>query len=1335
MDIKSLWQKLDQISETSDIKSIPESQKKKPDADGDGVPDWADKKPGEDDKKSKMTEVLKGNQHKIDKNKNGKIDAQDFKMLKGKKVDESKDMMKVAADIETYARKHGGIDQEDMMKVAGMLKRGDTKDAEKYVMRLDSDPRDFLISKMGLDDLDEGIEQDDGFTLVHVSDGSKYDTEPHPNDVKHVMNGVKKYNGKLDGPSDKGSFFKFNSKNDADDFVSHVSKAPHRSVDADLVESTSQMEGMSRAAKGNEKYGKDGMKALAKAGRDGASEKKLDSIRDKHDNYKTLDEMFPGDKSYEKKFGNPLADLDSRHDKRQVAPGRTVYTRKIKDVPFDDQDSEDSQDISKRGRGRPRVGADSDTGEVKNWDTQTLSNWIIGNKPRNMKNFGKSTVHRLKEYMEIVERKTIVEGYISEGRMNELSQIVDDIINGHLDIYDIVSGKYLPTSDLEEFVQKVLTKSYQDTARELNSEDDEEIIGTMYNDIHDIMNNALSSEIDEQATLTPAHMASQSSAQTAPAQTATSTTTAQTATTQQNNSLPVLSQGKAVASAPTAQAVQAATPMVNDILNKKQALDKLGVTMPGLQESLSDTMNKFSGIVNRSRTRRNISESKDAKLVMEGTLEEIIAVHPHEHKMCQEGWGMDESLYEALCDYYYKEARIPRKVWHGAADELHKFVEDCYLQDTQPLMSESDHLDEMLPLIGAVAGGQLAGAAGMGTLGRVGASMAGRAVGNAIDGDDVSRESLQKDIRRNAMSNLVDELDESEEYANEAFSQDDFDKMALARGKRGRAARDNPKRDILMKKLSNSSRDAAKELEKLKMSHREVESRYMEDVNDKEIDYSTLEIDGIDYRDAPDFSDAYFSDGYYTDGTQLSDEDLDRLSDDGDLKYEYIEKKLYESKVNKINESSEFLLWDNKLSTLLSPYQPETISESAKIEKQMINESVGDLSTMLHFAGLKSVESVLEDIAATNYSPNKHEGESKEEKDPASIYQQADLPVKVEPTNVAPAMVMPNGMGMSHNPDPEDEVKAEVVEPMTNDEVLNELESDSDESADEDINFLKKMVNHGQSEVKVQSGEKSEIPASSIQRSINDSSSEEPVTEDDVEEGNEFSGELAKAKASGDKEFEVDGKKYPVKEEISMTGNGDNDEEQSEVSSDAVRDAGLAQGDANFFASENNPKMSECGDDMTMNNGNASDSVIGDLLSKLSQLMGDTQSSDQVIDVQIDQDDQDDKDYVDEVPAYDVDYMEEEQDMSSCNECGGAMNEGHQCSESLNEWANSPTGESEDEQFDTDMDFMTKVISGGLNNQKQDQTTLPSTRVVTKDESKEVDNTMGAMLRKLSGIN
>ena len=42
---------------------------------------------------------------------------------------------------------------------------------------------------------------------------------------------------------------------------------------------------MSRAGKGVMKYGKDGMKALAKAGRDGASDEKLDKLRDKYDKY------------------------------------------------------------------------------------------------------------------------------------------------------------------------------------------------------------------------------------------------------------------------------------------------------------------------------------------------------------------------------------------------------------------------------------------------------------------------------------------------------------------------------------------------------------------------------------------------------------------------------------------------------------------------------------------------------------------------------------------------------------------------------------------------------------------------------------------------------------------------------------------------------------------------------------------------------------------------------------------------------------------------------------------------------------------------------------------
>ena len=60
---------------------------------------------------------------------------------------------------------------------------------------------------------------------------------------------------------------------------------------------------------------------------------------------------------------------------------------------------------------------------------------------------------------------------------------------------------------------------------------------------------------------------------------------------------------------------------------------------------------------------------------------------------------------------------------------------------------------------------------------------------------------------------------------------------------------------------------------------------------------------------------------------------------------------------------------------------------------------------------------------------------------------------------------------------------------------------------------------------------------------IKDVEDEVLVGEAEVEEGNEFSGALAAAKASGAKEFEVDGKKYTVKEDINInvTANGEED--------------------------------------------------------------------------------------------------------------------------------------------------------------------------------------------------
>jgi len=59
----------------------------------------------------------------------------------------------------------------------------------------------------------------------------------------------------------------------------------------------------------------------------------------------------------------------------------------------------------------------------------------------------------------------------------------------------------------------------------------------------------------------------------------------------------------------------------------------------------------------------------------------------------------------------------------------------------------------------------------------------------------------------------------------------------------------------------------------------------------------------------------------------------------------------------------------------------------------------------------------------------------------------------------------------------------------------------------------------------------------------------------------------------------------------------------------------------------------------------------------------------------------------------------------------------HNEEEDLNEWANNAGGKGTDASFEEDIEFMTKVISGGLNKPKRDQTTLPHTAVkVVEDD-------------------
>jgi hypothetical protein len=74
------------------------------------------------------------------------------------------------------------------------------------------------------------------------------------------------------------------------------------------------------------------------------------------------------------------------------------------------------------------------------------------------------------------------------------------------------------------------------------------------------------------------------------------------------------------------------------------------------------------------------------------------------------------------------------------------------------------------------------------------------------------------------------------------------------------------------------------------------------------------------------------------------------------------------------------------------------------------------------------------------------------------------------------------------------------------------------------------------------------------------------------------------------------------------------------------------------------------------------------------------------------------------------------------------MEDDHQCDSQLNEWSKSPQGQSADEQFKTDLEFMQNIISGGLNKKKEDQTVMPHTKV------KVTESRYTSHLRKLAGI-
>jgi hypothetical protein len=104
-------------------------------------------------------------------------------------------------------------------------------------------------------------------------------------------------------------------------------------------------------------------------------------------------------------------------------------------------------------------------------------------------------------------------------------------------------------------------------------------------------------------------------------------------------------------------------------------------------------------------------------------------------------------------------------------------------------------------------------------------------------------------------------------------------------------------------------------------------------INGKEIDMRSLEVDGVDSRDYPDFSDAYISYALFIDGSELSDEEMDQLNDEhGDLVHDLAYDSLHENEKMVPNQDS------------METKDPKAmIKEVAKIVKQFYNEDTPEV--------------------------------------------------------------------------------------------------------------------------------------------------------------------------------------------------------------------------------------------------------------------------------------------------------------------------------------------------------------------------------------------------------
>jgi hypothetical protein len=249
-------------------------------------------------------------------------------------------------------------------------------------------------------------------------------------------------------------------------------------------------------------------------------------------------------------------------------------------------------------------------------------------------------------------------------------------------------------------------------------------------------------------------------------------------------------------------------------------------------------------------------------------------------------------------------------------------------------------------------------------------------------------------------------------------------------------------------------------------------------INGKQVDIRSLEVDGVDTEDYPDFSDAYFSVGEYTDGTPMSDQELDWLNDHHrdllhQMAHEGTQGMFGEEEVDEVNLGGK--IGAGALALGLGATAVGMQGDDKQVPYMVKPGQHGGYEVVLK----------------RNPSHDLVNFDNKEEAY-AWIKQKMQPKTKTDPFE---------------NTVSEEEVEESGLQYYTGKKKYGK----------DGMAALAKAGREGASQEE-------------LGRVKDKYMKKEDAVNEEPNEGNEFSGKLAAAKASGKKEFEVDGKTYPVKE-------------------------------------------------------------------------------------------------------------------------------------------------------------------------------------------------------------